>query len=167
MMKPEQAGGTPAEKQEQPMESGVENGLWFHPPAKEPQQMSPVVLAYIGDAVFELLVRQYLLAQPNHRLHHLHKEATSMVSAKAQCALLHRLMPLLTDEEADVVRRGRNAKSGNPPKNADPQEYRHATALECLFGYLYYHKRSARIQELLEIAIQRTSAAAGEEEETT
>lgn len=147
------------------MEPGAELGLWFHPPAKEPEQLSPVVLAYIGDAVFELLVRQYLIAQPNHRLHHLHKAATSIVSAKAQCALLFRLAPLLTEEEADIVRRGRNAKSGNPPKNADPQEYRHATALECLFGYLYYHQRSGRIQELLEIAFQKTSDAAGEEEE--
>ncbi|MBJ6361011.1 Mini-ribonuclease 3 [Paenibacillus sp. GCM10012307] len=150
--------------------AGVEEtraGLWFHSPAKEPNQLSPVVLAYIGDAVFELLIRQYLISQPNHKLHHLHKEAISRVSAKAQCALLQRLMPALTEEEADIVRRGRNAKSGNPPKNADPHDYRQATALECLFGYLYYQQRSERIHELLDIAIQRTSTAAHEEEENT
>ncbi|WP_051235988.1 Mini-ribonuclease 3 [Paenibacillus pinihumi] len=142
-------------------------GLWFHPPAKEPDQLSPVVLAYIGDAVFELIIRQYLISQTNHKLHHLHREATSRVSAKAQCALLQRLMPVLTEEEADIVRRGRNAKSGNPPKNADPHDYRQATALECLFGYLYYQRRSGRIHELLDIAIHRTSAVAREEEEKT
>ncbi|GGG06892.1 Mini-ribonuclease 3 [Paenibacillus abyssi] len=131
-----------------------EAGLWFHAPAKDPQQLNPVVLAYIGDAVFELLVRQYLVSQPNHKLHHLHRQATSWVSARAQCALLQRWQPLLTEEEADIVRRGRNAKSGAPPKNADIQQYRQATALECLVGYLYYQGRSDRLRELLAIAFE-------------
>ncbi|GBF77013.1 hypothetical protein PA598K_05537 [Paenibacillus sp. 598K] len=128
------------------------DGLWFHEPAKPPHLMNPVVLAYIGDAVFELLVRQYLLSQPNHKLHHLHAKAVSYVSAKAQSALLRRLRPLLTEEEADIVRRGRNAKSGSPPKNADVQEYRHATSLECLIGYLYCQRRTERLEQLLAYA---------------
>ncbi|MFS0724496.1 Mini-ribonuclease 3 [Paenibacillus sp. 1P07SE] len=129
-----------------------EPGLWFHIPAKHPNQMNPVVLAYIGDAVYELLVRQYLLSKPNHKLHHLHSQAVSFVSAKAQSALLRRLQPLLTEEEADIVRRGRNAKSGAPPKNADVQEYRLATSFECLLGYLYCQKRTERLHELLAYA---------------
>ena len=133
-------------------EEVTDMGLWFHIPAKPPQQLNPVVLAYIGDAVYELLVRQYLLSQKNHRLHHLHSRAVTYVSAKAQSALLRRMQPLLTEEEADIVRRGRNAKSGSPPKNADVQEYRFATSLECLVGYLYCLKRTDRLYQLLQLA---------------
>lgn len=129
-------------------------GLWFHTPAKLPHLLNPVVLAYIGDAVFELMVRQFLVSLPNHKPHHLHKEATLFVSAKAQKSLLEKWMPLLSEEEADMVRRGRNTKSGTPPKNADPGDYRHATALECLVGYLYYTKRNSRLQQLMEVAFE-------------
>ncbi|MFX3631170.1 MAG: Mini-ribonuclease 3 [Candidatus Pristimantibacillus sp.] len=127
--------------------------LLFHEPSKKPQLLSPVVLAYIGDGVFELMVRQYLVSLANHRPHHLHREATKFVSAKAQRLLLEKWQPLLTEEEADMVRRGRNTKSGTPPKNADPADYRQATALECLVGYLYYEGRTERLQELFAAAV--------------
>ncbi|OBR68313.1 ribonuclease III [Paenibacillus oryzae] len=130
------------------------NPLAFHLPHKEASQMNPVVLAYMGDVVFELVVRQYLISLPNQKPHHLHREATGMVSAKAQRRLLERLQPMLTEEEADVVRRGRNSKSGAPPKNADVADYRQATALECLIGYLYYQGKLERIGELLNAAIR-------------
>ncbi|BBH23977.1 mini-ribonuclease 3 [Paenibacillus baekrokdamisoli] len=130
----------------------MEEGWWIHTPTKAPHLLNPVVLAYIGDSVFELLVRQYLVSQPNHKLHHLHKHATQFVSAKAQCALLEKWQPFLTEEEKDIAKRGRNAKSGTPPKNADTADYRQATALECLVGYLYYAKRSERLRELMAIA---------------
>ncbi|MBD2872201.1 Mini-ribonuclease 3 [Paenibacillus arenilitoris] len=135
--------------------NGREEGsaLLFHLPAKPPQLMNPVVLAYIGDAVYELLVRQYLISLPNQKSNHLHREATRYVSAKGQRAVLERWQPHLTEEEADVVRRGRNAKSGNPPKNADPADYRLATALESLVGYLYYEGRTGRLHELLRIGL--------------
>lgn len=129
--------------------SASAEGWYADPPAKPPQLMNPVVLAYVGDAVFELLVRQYLVSKPNHKSDALHKSATKLVSAKAQKAMLERWQPLLTDEEADIVRRGRNAKSGAPPRNADPQDYRQATALESLVGYLYYNGRYERLRELL------------------
>jgi Uncharacterized protein conserved in bacteria len=129
------------------------NPLAYHRPQQKTGLMNPVVLAYMGDAVFELAVRQYLISLPNHKPQHLHKEATSLVSAKAQRKLLERLQPLLTEEEADIVRRGRNAKSGAPPKNADPADYRHATALECLVGYLYFEGKFERIGELLHGAL--------------
>ncbi|WP_337103226.1 Mini-ribonuclease 3 [Paenibacillus sp. YIM B09110] len=128
--------------------------LMFYPPAKKPQLINPVVLAYVGDAVFELLVRQYLVSLPNNKSHHMHREATSIVSAKGQRKLLERLQPHLTEEEADIVRRGRNAKSGAPPKNADPADYRLATALESLVGYLYYEGRNERLGELFAIGLE-------------
>lgn len=142
------------------MSGGIGSGsLLFHLPAKSPQQMNPVVLAYIGDAVFELLVRQYLISLPNQKSHHLHREATKLVSAKGQRGILERWQPYLTEEEADIVRRGRNSKSGAPPKNADYADYRFATALESLVGYLYYEGRTERLNELMSLAIAGEGAA--------
>ncbi|WP_152395428.1 Mini-ribonuclease 3 [Paenibacillus guangzhouensis] len=130
---------------------------WFDfPPAKKPQLMNPIVLAYIGDAIYEVAIRQYLISQPNQRPHHLHRQATQYVSAKAQCKFLGLWMPLLTEEEQDVVRQGRNAKSGSIPKNADVLEYRHATAFECLVGFLYYNKHMDRLQYLIGLAIEQS-----------
>jgi len=117
-------------------------------------QLSPVVLAYIGDAVFEIYVRQRLVAGYTRKPHELHRAATRHVSAAAQAKLLERWQPLLTGEEADIVRRGRNTKSGQPPKNADPADYRHATALECLVGYLYYRGDKERLEQLIDIAFE-------------
>ncbi|WP_442956107.1 Mini-ribonuclease 3 [Paenibacillus sp. MMO-177] len=145
--------------------SGAGAGLLFHRPAKKTQLINPVVLAYVGDSVFELLVRQYLVSLPNHKSHHLHKEATKIVSAKAQRKLLEKWQPMLTEEEADIVRRGRNTKSGAPPKNADPADYRQATALECLVGYLYYEGRIDRLHELFAAAVAPQSEDHREEKE--
>ena len=114
--------------------------------------MNPVVLAYVGDAVFELLIRQYLISLPNQKTNHLHHETTKYVSAKGQRLILEKWQSHLTEEEADIARRGRNAKSGMPPKNADPADYRLATGLESLIGYLYYMGRTERLKELLTLA---------------
>lgn len=136
-------------------------GTWLfpYPPAKEPKLLPPIVLAYMGDAVYEIAIRQYLISMPNHRPHVLHRQATRYVSAKSQARALGRLAPLLTPEEADIVRQGRNAKSA-VPKSANVNEYRQATALEALFGYLYFSGRGERIRQLAEIVVQ-----APEEEE--
>lgn len=115
-------------------------------------QLSPIVLAYIGDAVFEIYVRQRLVAGTVRKPHDLHRAATRRVSAASQAGLLQHWAPHLTEEEEDIVRRGRNAKSGQPPRNADPGDYRHATALECLVGYLYYRGRRERLEQLMEMA---------------
>lgn len=130
----------------------------IHPPFKEPKLLHPLVLAYAGDAVYELFIRQYLISGANHRPHHLHKMATRYVSARAQANSLKRLMPLLTDEEREVVNRGRNAKSGTAPKNADMLEYRHSTAFECLIGYLYYCGRHDRLLDLMERTVSDAEA---------
>ncbi|TVX95665.1 Mini-ribonuclease 3 [Cohnella terricola] len=114
--------------------------------------LSPIVLAYVGDAVFEIYIRQRLVAGYNRKPHELHRAATGYVSAAAQAKLLQRWMPHLTEEESDIVRRGRNTKSGQPPRNADPGDYRHATALECLVGYLYYKGEKERLEQLIDMA---------------
>ncbi|QTH42184.1 Mini-ribonuclease 3 [Cohnella sp. LGH] len=113
--------------------------------------LSPIVLAYVGDAVFEVYVRQRLIAGSSRKPHELHRAATKYVSAAAQARLLQRWAPLLTEEEADIVRRGRNTKSGQPPRNADPADYRQATGLECLVGYLYYQGKKERLEQLMEL----------------
>ena len=130
------------------------NGWFPYEPSKPVRLISPVVLAYIGDAIYEVAVRQYLISLPNLRPNHLHRSATGFVSAKAQCAILHFLDPMLTEEERDIARQGRNAKSGTVPKNADVVEYRHATAFECLIGYLYYTGQQERIQKLVDSGIE-------------
>jgi len=128
---------------------------WFPYELSKPvKQVSPIVLAYIGDAIYEVAVRQYLLSLPNLRPNHLHRSATGLVSAKAQCAILQYLEPMLTEEEREVARQGRNAKSGTIPKNANVLEYRHATAFECLIGHLYYTGKQDRIAELVHSGIE-------------
>jgi ribonuclease-3 family protein len=127
--------------------------LLIYPPSREPALLNPLVLAYIGDAVFEVFVRQYVISQTNHRPHHLHRQSTRFVSAKAQARALQRILPELTDEERDIVKRGRNAKSGSSPKNTDILDYRHSTAFECLVGYLYYKQDYARLRRLAELVI--------------
>ncbi|NUU59723.1 Mini-ribonuclease 3 [Paenibacillus agri] len=128
---------------------------WFpYDPSKPARLLSPVVLAYVGDAIYEVAVRQYLVSLPNLRPNHLHRTATGLVSAKAQCAILAHLEPVLTEEEQNIARQGRNAKSGTIPKNANVLEYRHATAFECLIGYLYYTGQQARLQEIVHIGIE-------------
>lgn len=128
-------------------------GLWKSP-AVPPEQMNPLALAYIGDAVFEVYVRQFVLSMSNHRPHVLHKRSSSYVSAKAQAKALEMITPFLTEDEADIVRRGRNAKSGTAPKNTDIIEYRNSTALESLIGYLYYLGRYERLTYVLEQSVK-------------
>lgn len=138
----------------------VQGPLYF-PPCKEPELLNPLVLAYMGDAVYEIFIRQYVISRPNHRPNHLHRTATAYVSAKAQAKALERLLPVLSDEERDMVRRGRNAKSGTVPKNTDILVYRHSTAFECLLGYLYFSGQSARLEELMRMTIEAQETDAG------
>lgn len=109
--------------------------------------LSPLSLAYVGDAVFELLVRTHLLTKDKNS-NKLHREAAKIVSAKSQANLVLSIMDDLSSEEESVVRRGRNAKSHTVPKNALLRDYKYATGLEALFGYLYLRGRDERIEEL-------------------
>jgi ribonuclease-3 family protein len=132
----------------------MDSTLFAFPPSKTPGLMPPLALAYIGDAIYEMYVRQYLLSLPNHRPNHLHRQASRIVAAKAQAKLLIEWLPLLDEEELDIVRRGRNAKSGSAPKSADILEYKHSTAFECLIGYLYYQQRFDRLKTLMDQVIK-------------
>jgi len=108
-------------------------------------------LAYLGDTLYDLYVREHLIARGG-RVRALHREAVALVCAHAQAQALARISGLLTDDEADVVRRARNARQ-TPPKNADPGEYHRATALEALVGWLYVTGRRDRMNELLALAL--------------
>ncbi len=113
---------------------------------------SPLVLAYLGDAVYEVYIRTLLVSEGNSTVHKLHKRSVDYVKAKAQSDILHRIMDELSPDEQDIARRGRNAKSGTIPKNANVTEYKHATAFEALLGYLYLKKDYTRLKQLLKLA---------------
>ena len=116
-------------------------------PAK---RKSPVELAFIGDAVYEVLVREHITRTVDTTANHLHRMAVDYVCAEAQAGALEALLPLLTEAELDIVRRGKNASKVSVPRNGNPRSYRSSTALEALFGYLYLEGQQARIQELFE-----------------
>lgn len=113
-----------------------------------PKQYSPLTLAYIGDAVYELFVRTYLIKDANLPVNRLHKEAIHLVNAKAQSDLYQKIKDRLTEEEMQIYKRGRNTNS-HPPKNADMTDYKSATGIEALIGYLYLMGDDRRIAELL------------------
>ncbi len=111
-------------------------------------------LAYVGDAVYELLVRRHLLESGLAVNGTMHKRAKDFVSAHAQSLLLEQISDILTEDEKAVVRRGRNAKSHSHPKNADLSEYHNATGFEALWGYLYLQENTERMNELFNIIRQ-------------
>lgn len=120
---------------------------------KKPTEFSPLVLAYVGDSVYEIYVRTRLLSDnPDMPVHKLHKEAVKYVKAHAQCMSIHSIMDELSEKELSVFKRGRNAKSPTTPKNADLTEYRHATGFECLMGYLYLSKELERMEHLMSVS---------------
>ncbi|MCI9146511.1 MAG: ribonuclease III [Eubacterium sp.] len=113
-----------------------------------PKQLSPLNLAFIGDCVYEMLVRETLVTDANRPVNDLHRESVKFVSAKAQTAAFEKIKDILTEEEIAVYKRGRNAKVGHSPKSATEGEYHCATGVEALFGYLYLTERLDRIKEL-------------------
>ena len=117
----------------------------FSLPQVDIQTYSPLTLAYIGDAAYELVVRTFLVDQGNSRPDKLHRKASSMVKAAAQAAMAEALKDSLTEEELSVYRRGRNAKSPTMAKNASMSDYRKATGFEALMGYLYLKGEQKRL----------------------
>lgn len=115
--------------------------------------MSPLVWAYVGDAVYELYIRNYLANSTSLNVHKLHVEAISYVKASAQAKILENIMIDLTDEEKEIVRRGRNAENHHLPKNANIRDYMYSTAFEGLIGYLYLTKQEERLIEILKKCI--------------
>jgi len=114
-----------------------------------PSQYSPLALAFLGDAVFSLLVREALLLEANRPAGKLHKSATTQVNAAAQAKLTRELLPRLTEEEAAVFRRGKNAKPGTVPASCTREDYALATGLEALFGWLWLKGEFARARALM------------------
>ena len=121
----------------------------FSLPQVDIQTYSPLTLAYIGDAAYELVVRTFLVDQGNSRPDKLHRKASSMVKAAAQAAMAEALKDSLTEEELSVYRRGRNAKSPTMAKNASMSDYRKATGFEALMGYLYPKGEQKRLIDLV------------------
>lgn len=117
----------------------------------KPNELSPLTLAFIGDTVFDLLVREDLICDANRPANDLHQLAVGRVKATAQAQGIEKLFPVLTEEEIAVFKRGRNAKSGHQPKNVSRADYHAATGLESLFGYLYLMNRTDRVIELYKI----------------
>lgn len=113
-----------------------------------PDELSPLTLAFIGDTVFDLLVREELICQANRPANDLHQLAVKKVKASAQAEFVDVILPLLDEKETSVYKRGRNAKSGHLPKNANQRDYHMATGFEALIGYLYLSNRLDRIHEL-------------------
>jgi ribonuclease III family protein len=120
------------------------------------KQLNALALAYMGDAVLEQRIREHLLFAGRVKPNTLHKEATKYVSAKAQSAVVLRMLEenFLTEDEQAVFRRGRNAKSGTVPKNTDVQTYRNSSGFEAVIGSLYLSKENERANEIIDYLIQ-------------
>ena len=121
---------------------------------EKPELLNPLVLAYIGDAVYEVYVRTHIIGNGAIKTNELHRRAsTNFVSAKAQSQILDKITDFLTEEELNIVRRGRNANSNTIPKNADIADYKKATAFEALMGYLFLSKKNERLEEIIKIVL--------------
>lgn len=119
-------------------------------------QLNGLTLAYIGDAVYELHIRHYLIKQGNVRPNELHQAAVKFVSGKSQAQIIYYLLDknYFTEKEHRMIRRGRNAKTNSVPKNIRVQDYRHSTGFEALIGYHYLYDNKQRLDEIITQAIQ-------------
>ena len=127
--------------------------------AQEINAVSNLGLAHIGDCVYELLVRSYLVCHGGQTNRGLHFDTVKYVSAPAQARAMETLLPLLDEQELAVYKRGRNTKVRSVPKNADIGQYHAATGLECLFGWLYLNARHPRISELFAAIMEKEENA--------
>lgn len=120
----------------------------------KPSDYSPLTLAFIGDGVYDLLVRSYVVNLANRPVGELNKIKVSLVNCKSQAQFAKKLLPVLTEKEETVYKRGRNAATSNTPKNSTVADYHSATGLEALFGYLYITAQNDRINELFNLIIE-------------
>ena len=121
----------------------------FELPDIDVKSYSPLVLAYIGDGIYELVIRTAVVGQGNRQANALHKKTSTYVKASAQAAMMEAILEDLTEEEQAVYKRGRNAKTVSMAKHATMHDYRHATGFEALMGYLYLKEDYSRIVELV------------------
>lgn len=120
----------------------------------DPEQLSPLTLAFLGDCVYDLFVREMLVCQANRSTKKLHSNAVEKVKASAQAEASEKILPMLSEKELAVFKRGRNAHPHHIPKNGNPRDYHFATAMETLFGYLYLKGEIERLRELFSIIIK-------------
>lgn len=126
-----------------------------------PNQISPLSLAYIGDAVYEVYIRSYIMRDINMPVSKLHRASTKFVSAKAQAKVYHKIEDKLREDEIAVFKRGRNAHSYTSAKNADIIDYRISTGFEALIGYLYVKKDTKRLEEIISLCIESVESETG------
>ncbi len=118
------------------------------------QTYSPLTLAYIGDCIYDLIIKTIVISEGNKQVQKLHKETSAYVQASAQSAIMRVIQPLLTPEELKIYKRGRNAKSISSAKNQSITDYRRATGFEALVGYLHLSKEWKRMVDLIKIGIE-------------
>ena len=118
---------------------------------------SPLTLAYIGDCVYDLIIKNLVISHGNKQVNKLHKETSSLVQASTQSLMMRKMQECLTEEEHAVYKRGRNAKSISPAKNQSITDYRRATGFEALLGYLYLKKEYERMLDLVKIGLDSLS----------
>lgn len=128
----------------------IENIIERKRSVEEVKLMKPLVWAYIGDCIYEICIRMKLINETNLDPHRLHVQTIKYVKAKSQAEKLNNIYNELTEEEKDIVRRGRNAQAHHKPKNAEIVDYKYASAFESLIGYLYLTKQDKRLKEILE-----------------
>ena len=119
----------------------------------EPEGYSPLTLAYIGDSIYDLIIKTLVINEGNRQVQKLHQKTSSYVQASAQSKMMRTMQEHLTEEEHAIYKRGRNAKSVSPAKNQSITDYRRATGFEALLGYLYLKKEWKRMLELVKIGL--------------
>ena len=117
------------------------------------REYSPLTLAYIGDSIYDLIIKSLVINEGNKQVQKLHQETSSLVQASAQSKMMRTLQEILTEEEHAIYKRGRNAKSVSPAKNQSITDYRRATGFEALMGYLYLKKDMKRLINLVKIGL--------------
>lgn len=120
---------------------------------KNVNEINSLALAYLGDSIYELYIRTYLIDKGINKVNTLQEESKKFVSAKSQALILNKINEYLTNEEIDIVKRARNHKSHKSPKNTDIVTYKLSTGLEALFGYLFLTKQNKRIDELMNLIV--------------
>ncbi len=127
---------------------------WLEAAQERPEQYGVLTLAYVGDAVYELLVRQHIISSDMAKVKQMHQKTIQLVCAETQAALALAIEPSLTEVEKDILRRGRNAKGGHLPKNTTAPTYRLATGMEALVGYLYLKQDLEKLAKIFAVLWQ-------------
>ena len=138
------------------MEKGIDSYIRqrFQIPDTDIRTYSPLTLAFIGDGIYDLIIRTIIVGKGNTRASQLHQHTSHLVMAHSQSVMIEHMLPHMTEEEEHIYKRGRNAKSPTMAKNATMTDYRRATGFEALMGYLYLTDQTDRMLDLIEIGLE-------------